>query len=56
MSKLLLAKGLYAIGFFFQLFQRSSTHKAADCNEHKQDELDKAVTIFEEVGKELGVI
>ena len=57
MSKLLLAKGLYAIGFFFPVVPKGQARiRLQITSEHTQDELDKAVTIFEEVGKELGVI
>lgn len=57
MSKKLLAKGLYAIGFFYPVVPQGQARiRLQITSEHKQEELDKAVTIFEEVGKELGVI
>ncbi len=57
MSKKLLAKGLYAIGFFYPVVPQGQARiRLQITSEHKQVELDKAVTIFEEVGKELGVI
>ena len=57
MSKKLLAKGLYAIGFFYPVVPHGQARiRLQITSEHKQEELDKAVTIFEEVGKELGVI
>ena len=57
MSKKLLAKGLYAIGFFYPVVPQGQARiRLQITSEHKQLELDKAVTIFEEVGKELDVI
>lgn len=57
MSKRLLKKGLYAIGFFFPVVPEGKARIRLQVNsEHKKEELDKAVTIFEEVGKELGII
>ena len=57
MSKRLLEKGLYAIGFFFPVVPEGKARIRLQVNsEHKKEELDKAVTIFEEVGKELGII
>ena len=57
MSKRLLEKGLYAIGFFFPVVPEGKARIRLQVNsEHKKEELDKAVAIFEEVGKELGII
>jgi glycine C-acetyltransferase len=57
MSKRLLEKGLYAIGFFFPVVPEGKARIRLQVNsEHKKEELDKAVTIFEEVGKELGIL
>ena len=57
MSKRLLEKGLYAIGFFFPVVPDGKARIRLQINsEHKKEELDKAVTIFEEVGKELGIL
>ena len=57
MSKRLLEKGLYAIGFFFPVVSEGKARIRLQVNsEHKKEELDKAVTIFEEVGKELGIL
>jgi glycine C-acetyltransferase len=57
MSKRLLEKGLYAIGFFFPVVPEGKARIRLQVNsEHKKEELDKAVTIFKEVGKELGII
>ncbi len=57
MSKKLLERGLYAIGFFFPVVPEGKARIRLQVNsEHKKEELDKAVTIFEEVGKELGII
>ena len=57
MSKRLLEKGLYAIGFFFPVVPEGKARIRLQVNsEHKKEELDKAVTIFEEVGKELSVL
>ena len=57
MSKKLLEKGLYAIGFFFPVVPEGKARIRLQVNsEHKKEELDKAVTIFEEVGKELGIL
>ena len=57
MSKRLLEKGLYAIGFFFPVVPVGKARIRLQVNsEHKKEELDKAVTIFEEVGKELGIL
>ena len=56
-SKRLLEKGLYAIGFFFPVVPEGKARIRLQVNsEHKKEELDKAVAIFEEVGKELGII
>ena len=57
MSKRLLEKGLYAIGFFFPVVPEGKARIRLQVNsEHKKEELDKAVTIFKEVGKELGIL
>ena len=57
MSKRLLEKGLYAIGFSFPVVPEGKARIRLQVNsEHKKEELDKAVTIFEEVGKELGIL
>ena len=57
MSKRLLEKGLYAIGFFFPVVPEGKARIRLQVNsEHKKEELDKAVTIFGEVGKELGIL
>ena len=57
MSKKLLERGLYAIGFFFPVVPEGKARIRLQVNsEHKKEELDKAVAIFEEVGKELGII
>ena len=57
MSKKLLERGLYAIGFFFPVVPEGKARiRLQVTSEHKKEELDKAVTIFEEVGKELGII
>ena len=57
MSKRLLEKGLYAIGFFFPVVPEGKARIRLQVNsEHKKEELDKAVTIFDEVGKELGIL
>ena len=57
MSNRLLEKGLYAIGFFFPVVPEGKARIRLQVNsEHKKEELDKAVTIFEEVGKELGIL
>ena len=57
MSKRLLEKGLYAIGFFFPVVPEGKARIRLQVNsEHKKEELDKAVKIFEEVGKELGIL
>ena len=57
MESVLLEKGLYAIGFFFPVVPEGTARIRLQVNsEHKKEELDKAVTIFEEVGKELGIL
>ena len=57
MSKRLLEKGLYAIGFFFPVVPEGRARIRLQVNsEHKKEELDKAVTIFKEVGKELDIL
>ena len=57
MSKRLLEKGLYAIGFSFPVVPEGKARIRLQVNsEHKKEELDKAVRIFEEVGKELGIL
>lgn len=53
----LLAKGIYAIGFFFPVVARGQARIRVQLSAgHEQKHLDQAIRAFTEVGKELGVL
>ena len=57
MSVALLEKGLYAVGFFYPVVPKGQARiRLQLTSEHTKDQLDKAIEIFEEVGKSLKVI
>ena len=57
MSAALLEKGLYAVGFFYPVVPKGQARiRLQLTSEHTKDHLDKALEIFEEVGKSLKVI
>jgi glycine C-acetyltransferase len=57
MSAALLEKGLYAVGFFYPVVPQGQARiRLQLTSEHTKDQLDKAIEIFEEVGKSLKVI
>ena len=57
MSKELLEQGLYAVGFFYPVVPKGQARiRLQITSEHNKEQLDKAVDIFEKIGKSLGVI
>ena len=57
MSKELLEHGLYAVGFFYPVVPKGQARiRLQITSEHNKEQLDKAVDIFEKIGKSLGVI
>ena len=57
MSAVLLEKGLYAVGFFYPVVPKGQARiRLQLTSEHTKNQLDKAIEIFEEVGKSLKVI
>ena len=57
MSEALLEKGLYAVGFFYPVVPKGQARiRLQLTSEHTKNQLDKAIEIFEEVGKSLKVI
>ena len=57
MAEKLLAKGIYVIGFFFPVVPRDKARIRVQLSAgHTQENLDKAIAAFAEVGKELGII
>jgi glycine C-acetyltransferase len=53
----LLEKGIYVIGFFFPVVAKGKARIRVQISAaHEQHHLDKAITAFTEVGKELGVL
>ena len=57
MSVALLEKGLYAVGFFYPVVPKGQARiRLQLTSEHTKNQLDKAIEIFEEVGKSLKVI
>ena len=57
MSAALLEKGLYAVGFFYPVVPKGQARiRLQLTSEHTKKQLDKAIEIFEEVGKSLKVI
>ena len=57
MSKELLEQGLYAVGFFYPVVPQGQARiRLQITSEHKKEQLDKALEIFETIGKSLKVI
>lgn len=57
MADKLLNEGIYVIGFFFPVVPRNKARIRVQLSAaHTQEQLDKAITAFTKVGKELGVI
>ncbi|HVI48503.1 MAG TPA: glycine C-acetyltransferase [Chitinophaga sp.] len=57
MSEKLLEEGIYVIGFFFPVVPKGQARIRVQLSAaHEQEHLDKAITAFTKVGKELGVI
>ena len=57
MSKELLEHGLYAVGFFYPVVPKGQARiRLQITSEHNKEQLDKAIDIFEKIGKSLGVI
>lgn len=57
MADKLLAKGIYVIGFFFPVVPKDKARIRVQLSAaHTQAHLDKAITGFTEVGRELGII
>jgi glycine C-acetyltransferase len=53
----LLAEGVYAIGFFYPVVAKGQARIRTQISAaHTQADLDKAISAFIKVGKELGVI
>ena len=53
----LLEKGIYVIGFYFPVVPEGKARIRVQLSAaHKREHLDKAVSAFTEVGKELGVL
>jgi glycine C-acetyltransferase len=56
-AELLLAKGIYVIGFFFPVVAKGQARIRVQISAaHDKHHLDKAIKAFTEVGKELGVL
>jgi glycine C-acetyltransferase len=56
-AELLLAKGIYVIGFFFPVVAKGQARIRVQISAgHERHHLDKAIKAFSEVGKELGVL
>ncbi len=57
MAARLLEKGIYVIGFSYPVVPKGQARIRTQMSAaHTRDQLDKAVSAFTEVGKELGVI
>ena len=57
MSRELLEDGIYAVSFSFPVVPEGKARIRLQINsEHTKDELDKAIQVFEKVGKKLKVI
>lgn len=53
----ILEEGIYVIGFFFPVVPKGQARiRVQMCAAHTQEHLDRAITAFTKVGKELGVI
>lgn len=57
MAKILLAKGIYVIGFFFPVVPKGQARIRIQMSAaHSRDQLDEAIAVFTEAGKDLGII
>lgn len=57
MAKLLLKEGIYVIGFFFPVVPREKARIRVQLSAaHEKEQLDKAISAFKKVGKELKII
>mgnify|MGYP000267950457 CR=1 FL=1 len=56
MANELLKKGIYVIGFFFPVVPKEKARIRVQLSAHTKVHLDKAITAFVEVGKQLNVI
>ncbi len=57
MANALLKRGIYVIGFFFPVVPKDKARIRVQLSAaHNQQHLDKAITAFTEVGRELGII
>lgn len=57
MAEKLLSEGIYVIGFFYPVVPKGKARIRVQLSAaHTREHLDKAITAFEKVGKELGVI
>lgn len=57
MAEKLMDEGIYVIGFFYPVVQKGKARIRVQLSSgHTREHLDKAVSAFEKVGKELGVI
>jgi glycine C-acetyltransferase len=56
-ADLLLAKGIYVIGFFFPVVPKDKARIRVQLSAaHEREHLDKAIKAFTEAGKELGLL
>ncbi|MBT8289447.1 MAG: aminotransferase class I/II-fold pyridoxal phosphate-dependent enzyme, partial [Muriicola sp.] len=57
MARQLLEKGIYVIGFFFPVVPKEKARIRVQLSAaHTPEQIDKAITAFTEVGKELNVV
>jgi len=57
MATKLLEEGIYVIGFFFPVVAKGQARIRVQISAaHEQHHLDKAISAFTKIGKELGVI
>ena len=57
MANMLLAEGIYVIGFFFPVVPRDKARIRVQLSAaHNMEQLDKAINAFSKVGKELKIV
>jgi glycine C-acetyltransferase len=57
MSKALLEEGIYVVGFFYPVVAKGNARIRVQMSAaHSREQLEKAVSAFTKIGKELGVI
>ena len=57
MAEKLLQEGIYVIGFFYPVVPKGKARIRVQLSAaHKKEHLDKAITAFTKVGKDLGII